>query len=133
MTDSRVTNPVDISPETVEQMAQWCEGANGKMPGALRPSAMLRELRTALTASGERTGALERTLKFYADGLHFSKGAEADWDSVSGEPENFQCNEHGDTVEDGGIAKAALEGRYVIDEDDDEKQANLFLKEIESP
>jgi len=75
----------------------------------------------------QRIAALERTLKFYADGLHFSKGNEGDWDTVSGEPQNFWCDEHGNTIEDGSIARAALEGRYVIDEDDDEKQPELPL------
>jgi hypothetical protein len=53
-----LTAPVDISPETVEAMAQWCEGANGKMPGTLRPSAMLRELSLALTARDDALASI---------------------------------------------------------------------------
>ncbi len=48
-------------------------------------------------------------LKFYADGHHFALADADAWDTVSGEPQNFQCDEAGTaTVEDGTLAKMAL-------------------------
>ena len=53
-------------------------------------------------------------LKFYAKGEHFILSEPAAWDTVSGEPQNWQCDEAGTaTVEDGWIAKATLEGRLT--------------------
>jgi len=42
-----------------------------------------------LDKKAAEVGPLRRTLKFYADELHFSKGDESDWGTVSGEPQNF--------------------------------------------
>lgn len=51
-------------------------------------------------------------LRYYAHGKHFDKsGDEHSWDTVSGEPQNFWCDEAGTaTVEDGSIAALALRG-----------------------
>ena len=39
---------------------------------------------------------------------------ESAWDTVSGEPANFKCDEAGTaTVEDGAIARMTLEGRLT--------------------
>ncbi|TFW15909.1 hypothetical protein [Duganella callida] len=49
-------------------------------------------------------------LTFYADGNHFARHAPDAWDTVSGEPSNFlEDRSNTATVEDGWIAKAALE------------------------
>jgi hypothetical protein len=49
-------------------------------------------------------------LKFYADGDHFMRHDTGAWDSVSGEPSNFYEDDAGTaTVEDGSVARAALE------------------------
>lgn len=49
-------------------------------------------------------------LKYYAEGHHFIRHVPEAWDTVSGEPINFQEDEEGTaTVEDGSIAKLALE------------------------
>lgn len=74
-------------------------------------------LRRELTAAQQRVAGLELTLQFYADGTHYSGD---EWEDVSGEPPNWLCNPHGDTIEDGTIAKAALETppRYVMSEAD---------------
>ena len=48
-------------------------------------------------------------LRFYADKSHFSISDDMAWDTVSGEPQNFWCDEAGTAmVEDGSVARAAL-------------------------
>jgi len=52
---------------------------------------------------------VREALKFYAEGDHFNFDSDA-WDTVSGEPQNFWCDEAGTaTVEDGTIAKLAID------------------------
>lgn len=49
-------------------------------------------------------------LQFYSDGSHFALHDPGAWDTVSGEPPNFYEDENNTaTVEDGSVAKAALE------------------------
>jgi hypothetical protein len=58
-------------------------------------------------------------LQFYADRSHFAITDESAWDTVSGEPANFWCDEAGTaTVEDGTVAAMALAGTPLPDEDD---------------
>ncbi|WP_440105641.1 hypothetical protein [Acidovorax sp. BL-A-41-H1] len=65
---------------------------------------------------------LRKALQFYADGHHFAMHDETAWDTVSGEPVNFYEDEAGTaTVEDGSIAKLALEG-HPIKFDDEAQQ-----------
>ncbi|MCL6470123.1 MAG: hypothetical protein I4O48_17660 [Ralstonia sp.] len=53
-------------------------------------------------------------LRFYAHGHHFGLSDDTAWDTVSGEPQNFWCDEAGTaTVEDGSIAKALLQGKAM--------------------
>lgn len=62
---------------------------------------------------------LRKALKFYADGEHFIKADDSAWDTVSGEPQNYWCDEAGTaTVEDGSIARLALSGQPVHFEDE---------------
>ena len=69
---------------------------------------------------------LEAALRFYADGDHFALGDEDAWDTVTGEPTNFWCDEAGTaTVEDGSIAKAALAGSPLPDERDDDQATRI--------
>ena len=67
---------------------------------------------------GVREDELLKALRFYANGDHFNLSDENAWDTVSGEPQNFYCDEAGTaTVEDGTIAKMALRGEqkgYVV-------------------
>lgn len=57
-------------------------------------------------------------LRFYANGHHFNLADRNAWDTVSGEPQNFWCDEAGTaTVEDGSIAKAVLQGVAFTDGD----------------
>lgn len=63
---------------------------------------------------------LRKVLQFYADGHHFTKSDGDAWDTVSGEPQNYWCDEAGTaTVEDGSIAKLALAGHPIKFEDED--------------
>ncbi len=63
---------------------------------------------------------LRKALQFYADGHHFIKSDGDAWDTVSGEPQNYWCDEAGTaTVEDGSIAKLALAGHPIKFEDED--------------
>jgi hypothetical protein len=62
---------------------------------------------------------LRKALQFYAGGEHFIKSEPDAWDTVSGEPQHYWCDEAGTaTVEDGHIARLALSGRPVLFEDD---------------
>lgn len=58
---------------------------------------------------------LRQALRFYAHKEHFDVSGDPDaWDTVSGEPPNFWCDEAGTaTIEDGTIAKMALRGGQV--------------------
>lgn len=57
---------------------------------------------------------LRKALQFYADKDHFNIADEGAWDTVSGEPQNYWCDEEGTaTVEDGTIARLALAGHQI--------------------
>ncbi|WP_216621292.1 DUF3850 domain-containing protein, partial [Cupriavidus necator] len=57
-------------------------------------------------------------LRFYANGSHFILSDGTAWDTVSGEPPNFWCDEAGTaTVEDGSVAKLALQGKFFTDQE----------------
>jgi len=61
---------------------------------------------------------LREALQFYANGDHFTMHDPDAWDTVSGEPANFYEDESNTaTVEDGSIAKLALAG-IAMPEDD---------------
>lgn len=55
-------------------------------------------------------------LKFYAGKDHFMLADESAWDTVSGEPPNYWCDEAGTaTVEDGTVARMVLDGKCGAD------------------
>lgn len=65
---------------------------------------------------------LREALQFYADGLHFTMHDKDAWDTVSGEPPNFWCDEAGTaTVEDGSVAGLALRGHLLRDEEEQQE------------
>ena len=84
------------------------------------------EMQKAALAAVQATAAkqpdsenLRKALQFYADSEHFIKADDTAWDTVSGEPQNYWCDEAGTaTVEDGHIARLALSGHLVRFEDD---------------
>ncbi|MGL4651582.1 MAG: hypothetical protein ACRC1H_19400 [Caldilineaceae bacterium] len=62
----------------------------------------------------EQVDNLRAALQWYADGLHFDKASPDAWDTVSGEPPNWWCDEAGTaTVEDGAIAAMVLRGELT--------------------
>ncbi len=76
-------------------------------------------------------------LQFYADGNHFNiSGDPSAWDTISGEPTNFWCDEAGTaTMEDGTVAKMALAGTPLPHEDDEERRLLVpatALRELDS-
>ena len=76
-------------------------------------------------AACEVPAVLLDALRFYARQEHMVLADPTAWDTVSGEPQNFWCDEAGTaTVEDGSIAAFALRGVAVNwSEDDDEGEA----------
>jgi hypothetical protein len=69
--------------------------------------------------------AIITALRFYASGEHYSLDDNDDFDSVSGEPENWLCSGREGSatmVEDGLIARRALRGEPIqwVDGDDDD-------------
>jgi hypothetical protein len=82
--------------------------------GAFLPSTyewMWRAYSAAAEPREKRIAELETALRFYADKDHFTICDDMAWDTVSGEPSNFWCDEAGTaTVEDGWVARAALTG-----------------------
>lgn len=80
-----------------------------KGSGILKLTDSIRDLEAQLRHSGPKLAMALDALKVYADGGHLSLADPDAWDTVSGEPANFQCDEAGTaTVEDGSIAKMAL-------------------------
>jgi hypothetical protein len=64
-----------------------------------------------VSVSREQIENMLKALRFYANGHHFGLSDPDAWDTVSGEPQNYYCDEAGTaTVEDGSIAAAALRG-----------------------
>ena len=57
---------------------------------------------------------LMTALQWYANGEHFCKCDPNAWDTVSGEPQNWWCDEAGTAmVEDGSLAKMVLSGEIT--------------------
>lgn len=63
----------------------------------------------------EQNRVLKAALRFYAEQHHLILSYIDAWDTVSGEPPNFLCDEAGTaTVEDGWLARATLSGELDI-------------------
>lgn len=68
-------------------------------------------LRAANYQFAEENQRLREALRYYASKAHFMLSEPEAWDTVSGEPANFWCDEAGTaTVEDGSVAAFALRG-----------------------
>lgn len=79
----------------------------------------------ALKAALDEIALLRTALRFYARGDHYNIDESEEFDTVSGEPQNWLCSGREDSatmVETGQIAGMALRGVAVdwIDGDDDE-------------
>ena len=67
----------------------------------------------ALKAALDEIALLRTALRFYARGEHYHLDETEDFDTVSGEPQNWLCSGREDSatmVENGRVAKLALEG-----------------------
>ena len=86
-----------------------------------RMAPAIARLRTALAAAEQpaepvsvEIASLRAALKWYADGEHFTKAQPDAWDTVSGEPQNWWCDEAGTAmVEDGTLAGMVLAGKLT--------------------
>ncbi len=102
----QVERPVRPLVERLRDCAQGVDlGAEGM--GWSPDPALLRE-------AADEIENLRAALQWYADGLHFDKASPDAWDTVSGEPQNWWCDEAGTaTVEDGSIAAMTLRGELT--------------------
>lgn len=63
---------------------------------------------------GNEIANLREALRWYAEGHHFRKADQEPWDTVSGEPQNWWCDESGTAmVEDGSLAAMVLNGELT--------------------
>lgn len=82
----------------------------------------------ALKAALDEIALLRTALRFYARAEHYHLDATEEFDTVSGEPQNWLCSGCSETmVEDGQVAKFALEGTAVNWRDGDEDNTPLPL------
>ena len=99
--------------------------------GAGGVSGPLMGIASPPTAQAEAEN-LRKALQFYADKEHFAIAEEGAWDTVSGEPQNYWCDEAGTAmVEDGSIAKMALAGQLINFSDEDESAPPTSAEGVE--
>lgn len=90
-------------------------------------------LSQAMQPQAEPDGWRE-ALQFYAGRSHFNVADDDAWDTVSGEPQNFWCDEAGTaTIEDGTVAAMALAGTPLRDEDEEAPQGMQSGERKEGP
>lgn len=89
-------------------------------PGGPTPSVKPDKMATCHEAADKvidltrEVDLLRTALQFYANGDHFNLSDDTAWDTVSGEPQNWWCDEAGTaTVEDGSIAAMVLRGELT--------------------
>ena len=74
----------------------------------------LRNLGNEAEAAADEIANLRLAFKWYADGKHFDRCDPSAWDTVSGEPQNWWCDEAGaGMVEDGTLAAKVLAGELT--------------------
>jgi len=84
----------------------------------------------ALKAALDEIALLRTALRFYARGEHYHLDESEEFDTVSGEPQNWLASGRDDSatmVENGRVAKLALEGVAVNWHDGDEDNTPLPL------
>jgi hypothetical protein len=84
----------------------------------------------ALKAALDEIAMLRTALRFYGRGEHYHLDESEEFDSVSGEPQNWLCSGREDSttmVENGRVAKLALEGTPCNWIDGDEDKTPLPL------
>lgn len=94
--------------KAIQATAQPTEVEEGCTPTDAK---VLRQANHVLSEENQR---MRETLRFYAAREHFNMADPDAWDTVSGEPQNFWCDEAGTaTVEDGTLAAMTLRGEAV--------------------
>lgn len=92
--------------------------------GAMRVPAEATDPDVVLRDCQQEIERLREALTFYAEKGHFILSDDCAWDTVSGEPPNYWCDEAGTaTVEDGSIARLVLAGESVDLADDEDALA----------
>lgn len=71
----------------------------------------------AIAAERAEVVRLRECLQWYADGKHFI--LDDDWDTVSGEPQNWLNGPESGMIEDGGVARTVLDGGYMVEGDEE--------------
>lgn len=108
------SNPPELAELAARLAVQPTEVPEGCTPADAK---VLREGNHALAAENQE---LRKALHFYAAQCHFAIGDKDVWDTVSGEPQNYWCDEAGTaTIEDGSIAAMALRGHWINWEGDE--------------
>ena len=88
----------------------WTRGLDTDYPTAWEPNTLAHE-------AAQEIEMLRTALQFYANGGHFNLSDDTAWDTVSGEPQNWWCDEAGSaTIEDGSIAVMALNGELSAEQ-----------------
>ncbi|HBO82074.1 DUF551 domain-containing protein [Cupriavidus sp. UBA2534] len=118
MTDTTTRQPGSLTDEQIMQ-AGMIHFRRAQTPeAALSYIAAVRECLALATPAPTVPEGILDALRFYANGSHFNIADDTAWDTVSGEPQNFLCDEAGTaTVEDGSIAKLALQGKFFTDQE----------------
>ena len=96
------------------------------------PSEIVGDLRNERDELAAEIADLRAALKWYADGEHFARTDPDAWDTVSGEPQNWWCDDAGaGMVEDGTLAGKVLAGELTgaqllaLDDEDEGPQSDV--------
>ncbi len=108
-------------PRTMLALLDRIAALESALNHALTRPPVLHALATSSAMSVQTERQLRRALRFYAAKEHFAVSDHNAWDTVSGEPQNYWCDDAGTAmVEDGSIAAMALRGAQLVFEDDEE-------------
>lgn len=100
-----------VDPHTSQDFNSFRAGHQVGQEDNERLTAERDALQQRLNAVEEENDRLRSALKFYADGEHYHVESDR-WDTVSGEPLNMLWHdEEPDFIEDGTVARTALENR----------------------
>lgn len=99
-----------------QDACQTCGSDCNERDELVKAEREIERLRAAQTAVVPTREDLIAALTFYAERGHFGISDEDAWDTVSGEPQNYWCDEAGTaTVEDGTLAKLTLAGEMTAE------------------
>ena len=100
---------IDIDYENARRIVACVNACAGISTENLEDNLPVQELARRYNKALKQRDELLAALEFYAEGHHFILHDANAWETVSGEPQNFQEDEANTaTVEDGSVAKAAI-------------------------